>query len=149
MSAEHHPTTRIYSADCTRCRCLSGACDDAPMALFFSPKLVGLEIKREVLQGSLASPQNALLPIIGAVGGFLVPPLLCAAINWNDPRALHGWAIASTTDIAFVVGICAMLGRAAPPAQWSCRASGFLRVGSPEAHSLTPNQSHPIILTAA
>jgi len=86
--------------------------NDGLMALFFL--LVGLEIKREVLQGSLASPQKALLPIVGAAGGFLVPPLIYAAINWNDPQALHGWAIPSTTDIAFVVGICAMLGRAVP-----------------------------------
>jgi Na+:H+ antiporter, NhaA family len=86
--------------------------NDGLMALFFL--LVGLEIKREVLQGSLASRQKAVLPIVGAVGGFLVPPLIYAAINWNDPQALRGWAIASTTDIAFVVGICAILGRAVP-----------------------------------
>ena len=86
--------------------------NDGLMALFFL--LVGLEIKREVLQGSLASPRKALLPIVGAVGGFLVPPLIYEAINWSDPQALRGWAIPSTTDIAFVVGICAMLGRAIP-----------------------------------
>jgi len=55
-----------------------------------------------------------LLPIVGAVGGFLVPTRIYAAINWNAPQVLHGWAIPSTTDIAFVVGICAVLGRAAP-----------------------------------
>jgi Na+:H+ antiporter, NhaA family len=86
--------------------------NDGLMALFFL--LVGLEIKRELLQGSLASRRKAVLPMVGAVGGFLVPPLIYAAINWNDPQALRGWAIASTTDIAFVLGICAILGRAVP-----------------------------------
>ena len=86
--------------------------NDGLMALFFL--LVGLEIKRELLQGSLASPRKAVLPIARAVGGFLIPPLIYAAINWNDPQALRGWAIASTTDIAFVLGICAILGRAVP-----------------------------------
>jgi Na+:H+ antiporter, NhaA family len=86
--------------------------NDGLMVLFFL--LVGLEIKRELLQGSLASRRKAVLPIVGAVGGFLVPPLIYAAINWNDPQALRGWAIASTTDIAFVLGICAILGRAIP-----------------------------------
>jgi Na+:H+ antiporter, NhaA family len=86
--------------------------NDGLMALFFL--LVGLEIKRELLEGSLASRRKAVLPIVGALGGFLVPPLIYAAINWNDPQALRGWAIASTTDIAFVLGICAILGRAVP-----------------------------------
>lgn len=86
--------------------------NDGLMALFFL--LVALEIKHEVLQGALASPRKALLPVVGAVGGFLLPAIIYTAINWNDPQALRGWAIASATDIAFVVGICALLGRAVP-----------------------------------
>jgi Na+:H+ antiporter, NhaA family len=117
--------------------------NDGLIALFFSPKLVGLEIEREVLQGSARQSPERLAA--DNRRGRRVSRATAPLRNhqWNDPQALYGWAIRS------VVGICAMLGRAAPPAQWSCRASGFLRVGSPEAHSLTPNQSHPIILTAA
>jgi Na+:H+ antiporter, NhaA family len=86
--------------------------NDGLMALFFL--LVALEIKREVLQGALASPRKAFLPFVAAVGGFLFPTIIYAAVNWNDSEALRGWAIPSATDIAFVVGVCAMLGRAAP-----------------------------------
>ncbi len=86
--------------------------NDGLMAIFFL--LVGLEIKREVLEGSLASPRRAALPAIGAIGGFAVPALIYVAVNWGDAPALRGWAVPSATDIAFAIGICAMLGRFVP-----------------------------------
>lgn len=86
--------------------------NDGLMAIFFL--LIGLEIKREVIAGSLASVQKAALPVIGAIGGFVVPAAIYVAVNWGDPLALRGWAVPDATDIAFAVGICAMLGRAVP-----------------------------------
>lgn len=86
--------------------------NDGLMAVFFL--LVGIEIKREALDGPLASPRQAALPIIAAAGGFIVPGAIFVAVNHANAQALHGWAVASATDIAFVVGICAMLGRAVP-----------------------------------
>ena len=86
--------------------------NDGLMAIFFL--LVGLEIKREVIEGSLASVQKAALPVIAAIGGFLVPGALYAGVNWGDPHAVRGWAVPNATDIAFAIGICAMLGRAVP-----------------------------------
>jgi NhaA family Na+:H+ antiporter len=88
--------------------------NDGLMAIFFL--LMGLEIKREVLEGELASRRGATLPAIAAFGGFVVPALIYAAINWSHGPALSGWAIPCATDIAFVLGLCALLGRAIPPA---------------------------------
>jgi NhaA family Na+:H+ antiporter len=86
--------------------------NDGLMAIFFL--LVGLEIKREALQGALAGVRKAALPIVAAVGGFVVPAAIYAAVNWGDPNALRGWAVPAATDIAFAIGVCAMLGRAVP-----------------------------------
>jgi Na+:H+ antiporter, NhaA family len=86
--------------------------NDGLMAIFFL--LVGLEVKREAIEGSLATIQKAALPVLAAIGGFLVPAAIYAALNWSDPYALRGWAIPDATDIAFALGICAMLGRAVP-----------------------------------
>jgi NhaA family Na+:H+ antiporter len=88
--------------------------NDGLMAVFFL--LMGLEIKREVMEGELASLKGATLPAIAALGGFVVPAVLYAAINWSHGPALSGWAIPCATDIAFVLGLCALLGRAIPPA---------------------------------
>src|SRR3954469_9395250 len=77
--------------------------NDLWMAVFFF--LVGLEIKREMLAGELASVRQALLPAGAAVGGMMVPALIYALINLRDPVALHGWAIPAATDIAFALGI--------------------------------------------
>lgn len=86
--------------------------NDGLMAVFFL--LVGLEIKREVVEGELSRPSQVALPIAGAVGGMAVPALVYAAINWNDPVALHGWAIPAATDIAFSLGVLAALGSRVP-----------------------------------
>ena len=86
--------------------------NDGLMAIFFL--LVGLEIKREALEGALAGVQKAVLPVVAALGGFVVPAAIYAAVNWGDAQALRGWAVPAATDIAFAIGICALLGRAVP-----------------------------------
>ncbi len=86
--------------------------NDALMAIFFF--FVTLEIKREFLQGELSSMKQASLPIIGAVGGMLVPALIYIFINLKSPNTLNGWAIPSATDIAFSIGILSLLGSRVP-----------------------------------
>lgn len=88
--------------------------NDGLMAMFFF--LVGLELKREVLQGELSDPANVVLPVMAAIGGMLVPALIYAAINFDDPLALKGWAIPSATDIAIALGVLALLGDRLPHA---------------------------------
>ncbi len=86
--------------------------NDGLMALFFL--LVGLEIKRELLEGNLSSWRQATLPAVAALGGMLFPALIYTAINGDNPVAMRGWAIASATDIAFAIGILALLGTRVP-----------------------------------
>ena len=86
--------------------------NDALMAIFFF--FVTLEIKREFLQGELSSRKQAILPIVGAVGGMLVPALIYIYINIKTPETLNGWAIPSATDIAFSLGILSLLGSRVP-----------------------------------
>ena len=86
--------------------------NDGLMALFFF--LVGLELKREFLEGDLSKPGQVTLPAIGAVGGMLVPALCYVAFNYQDPVALNGWAIPTATDIAFALGILAIIGSKVP-----------------------------------
>ena len=86
--------------------------NDVLMAIFFF--LVTLEIKREFVQGELSNPKQALLPIVGAIGGMLVPALVYVYININDPSTLKGWAIPSATDIAFSLGVLSLLGSRVP-----------------------------------
>ena len=86
--------------------------NDLLMAIFFF--FVTLEIKREFVQGELSNLKKALLPIIAAVGGMLVPALFYVIINFGNPETLNGWAIPSATDIAFSLGILSLLGSRVP-----------------------------------
>ncbi len=88
--------------------------NDGLMAIFFF--LIGLEIKREFLAGALSSAKSAALPAVAALGGMIVPAAIYAAINWDNPVTLRGWAIPAATDIAFAVGVLALLGKRIPPA---------------------------------
>lgn len=86
--------------------------NDGLMAIFFF--LVGLELKREILEGELSRPANVLLPAIGAVGGVVAPVAIFAAFNHTDANAMEGWAIPAATDIAFALGILMLLGSRVP-----------------------------------
>ena len=86
--------------------------NDALMAIFFF--FVTLEIKREFLQGELSDTKQALLPIIAAVGGMLVPALFYIFVNYENSETLNGWAIPSATDIAFSLGVLSLLGSRVP-----------------------------------
>jgi NhaA family Na+:H+ antiporter len=86
--------------------------NDGLMAVFFF--LVGLELKREIVEGELSRPANVSLPAIGAVGGVLLPVGIYLLINRADPAGIDGWAIPAATDIAFALGILMMLGSRVP-----------------------------------
>jgi NhaA family Na+:H+ antiporter len=91
---------------------LQHAINDGAMVLFFL--LVGMEIKREMIEGHLASRKQSILPAIAAVGGVLMPALIFTFFNAGNAATQHGWAVASATDIAFVVGLLALFGRRLP-----------------------------------
>lgn len=86
--------------------------NDGLMAVFFM--LVGLELKRELVEGELSDKRNIILPAVGAIGGMVVPALIYVYFNQDDPVALRGWAIPAATDIAFALGILTLLGSRVP-----------------------------------
>ena len=86
--------------------------NDVLMAIFFF--VVTLEIKREFIQGELSKPKQALLPIIGAIGGMAVPAIIYIIINFKTGETIRGWAIPSATDIAFSIGVLSLLGSRVP-----------------------------------
>jgi len=86
--------------------------NDGLMAIFFF--LVGLELKRELLDGELSDPRNIILPGVGAIGGMTVPAIIYLAFNASDPVAVQGWAIPAATDIAFALGVLSLLGSRVP-----------------------------------
>ncbi|MEC8416543.1 MAG: Na+/H+ antiporter NhaA [Pseudomonadota bacterium] len=86
--------------------------NDGLMAIFFFH--VGLELKREICEGELSNPSNIVLPTGGAIGGMVVPALIYVSINWDNPVAVAGWAIPAATDIAFALGVLALLGSRVP-----------------------------------
>jgi len=86
--------------------------NDGLMAIFFF--MIGLEVKREVIEGSLRDPKAIAVPAFAALGGMVVPAMIYAGFNWNDPVAVQGWAIPSATDIAFALGILTLLGDRVP-----------------------------------
>jgi NhaA family Na+:H+ antiporter len=88
--------------------------DDGLMAVFFL--LVGLEIKRELREGELSTPQRALLPAVAALGGMAAPAAIYVLLNLGDATALRGWAIPAATDIAFAVAVLSLAGPAVPTA---------------------------------
>ncbi len=86
--------------------------NDGLMAVFFF--LIGLELKRELLDGKLKNPRDVVLPGVAAVGGMIVPAVIFAALNWGNPETIGGWAIPAATDIAFALGVLALLGDRVP-----------------------------------
>ncbi|MEW6525520.1 MAG: Na+/H+ antiporter NhaA [Spirochaetota bacterium] len=86
--------------------------NDGLMAIFFF--MIGLELKRELIEGELSNIKKVAMPAIGAAGGMILPALIYAAFNYNDAQALKGWAIPAATDIAFSLGILSLLGNRVP-----------------------------------
>ena len=86
--------------------------NDGLMAVFFL--MVGLELKRELMEGELSNKESIILPAVGAIGGMAIPALIYLYFNYDDPAAQNGWAIPAATDIAFALGILALLGSRVP-----------------------------------
>lgn len=86
--------------------------NDGLMAIFFL--LIGLEVKRELIEGALNTKEKAIFPAIAAIGGMLAPALVYLAFNHGDPITVNGWAIPAATDIAFALGVMALLGKRVP-----------------------------------
>jgi len=88
--------------------------NDGLMAIFFF--LIGLEVKREIIDGQLSSWNKASLPLVAAIGGMALPAAIFLLFNWNSPESINGWAIPAATDIAFALGILSLLGPRVPVA---------------------------------
>jgi Na+:H+ antiporter, NhaA family len=86
--------------------------NDGLMTIFFF--LIGLELKREIIEGELSDKRNIVLPAVGAMGGMAIPALIYVYFNWHDPIALKGWAIPAATDIAFALAVLNLLGSRVP-----------------------------------
>lgn len=86
--------------------------NDGLMAIFFF--LIGLEVKREVMEGELSTRSQVILPVIAAIGGMIIPALIFSFFNFGDDFAMTGWAIPTATDIAFALGILSLLGNRVP-----------------------------------
>jgi len=86
--------------------------NDGLMAIFFF--LIGLELKRELMEGELSDKKNIILPGIGSIGGMFIPAAIYAYFNYDDPVAISGWAIPAATDIAFALGVLSLLGSRVP-----------------------------------
>lgn len=86
--------------------------NDGLMAIFFL--LVGLEVKREVIEGELSTPAQVILPVVAGLGGMVVPALIYLLLNYGNDATLNGWAIPTATDIAFALGILSLLGNRVP-----------------------------------
>ncbi len=107
-----HTPVEIRFADLHIAKPLLLWVNDGLMAIFFF--LIGLEVKREVMEGHLSSISQSILPVIAAIGGMVVPAIVFLAFNWQDPFAANGWAIPTATDIAFALGILSLLGNRVP-----------------------------------
>ena len=86
--------------------------NDGLMAIFFF--LIGLEVKREILEGELSDPAQVMLPAIAAVGGVVVPALVFTSLNYGNELSMRAWAIPTATDIAFALGVLSLLGKRVP-----------------------------------
>jgi len=110
--AIHHAPVHVRVGPLLVSEPVIGWINEGLMVFFFL--LVGLEIKREVREGMLASPRRAALPLIAALGGMAVPALLYVLFTAGDPVAVHGWAIPTATDIVLALGLLAFLGNRVP-----------------------------------
>ena len=110
--AVHHTAVHVGVGAFAIDEPLIGWINDGLLVFFFL--LVGLEIKRELLEGHLSTPARAALPAFAAIGGMLAPAAIYAGLNWSDPIALRGWAIPTATDIVLALSIVALLGPRVP-----------------------------------